>query len=82
MRKHLILLVLAALALSLTPATAATTSKTFAVSITKQAFVPKAVTIEVNDSVKWTNKDTVNHQVACQKCPFTSPVLRPETRPS
>ena len=78
MRKHLILLVLAALALSLTPATAATTSKTFAVSITKQAFVPKAVTIEVNDSVKWTNKDTVNHQVACQKCPFTSRVLRPE----
>ena len=77
MRKNMILLLLAALAVVLTPAATATTSKTVAVSITRVAFVPKTVTINVNDVVKWTNRDTVNHQVACAKCPFTSPVLKP-----
>jgi len=35
------------------------------------------VTVNVNDTVMWTNADTQNHQVACAKCPFTSPVLKP-----
>src|SRR6266568_8674 len=77
MRKMLFASLLAALAVGLVPAATATTSKTVAVSITKNAFVPKNVTVNVNDTVKWTNADTQNHQVACAKCPFTSPVLKP-----
>jgi len=37
--------------------------------------VPASVSVQVGDSVTWTNKDTVNHQVVCTTCPFTSPVL-------
>jgi len=68
---------LAALAVALVPAATATTSKTVAVSITKTAFVPKALTVNVGDTVTWTNKDTQNQQVQCAKCPFTSSVLAP-----
>src|SRR5437867_9703 len=75
MRKMLFAALLAALAVGLVPAATATTSKTVAVSITKNAFVPRAVTVNVGDTVKWTNADTQTHQVACGKCPFTSPVL-------
>jgi hypothetical protein len=39
--------------------------------------VPASVTVQVGDSVTWTNKDTVNHQVVCATCPFTSLVLAP-----
>jgi plastocyanin len=77
MRKNLILLPLAAIAIAITPAATADTAATVAVSITKAAFVPKNVTATVNDTVKWTNNDTANHQVVCAKCPFTSPVLKP-----
>lgn len=82
MRKNLILLFLAALAIAITPAATADTTATVAVSITKTAFTPKNVTVSVNgptdsDTVRWTNNDKANHQVVCQKCPFTSPVLRP-----
>jgi plastocyanin len=77
MRKNLILLPLAAIAIAITPAATADTAATVAVSITKAAFVPKNVTATVNDTVKWTNNDTANHQVVCAKCPFTSPILKP-----
>lgn len=77
MRKTLFVGLLAALAVALVPAATATTAKTVSVSITRTAFVPKSVTIKVGDAVKWTNTDTVNHRVACTKCPFTSPVLKP-----
>jgi plastocyanin len=52
-------------------------AKTVTVDISKLGFVPTAVTVQVGDSVTWTNKDTVNHQVVCPTCPFTSPVLAP-----
>jgi plastocyanin len=52
-------------------------AKTVTVDISRLGFVPSAVTIETGDSVTWTNKDTVNHQVVCADCPFTSPVLTP-----
>src|SRR5438876_6259879 len=77
MRKMLLAALLAAVAVGLVPAATATTAKTVAVSITKTAFVPKDVTVNVGDSVKWTNNDTQSHQVACAKCPFTSGVLKP-----
>jgi plastocyanin len=53
----------------------ARTSKTVAVEITKAGFTPANVSAQAGDSVTWTNKDTVNHQVVCKTCPFTSPVI-------
>lgn len=76
MRKNLLLLLLAAIAVAVTPAATAETTAT-AVSITRSSFVPKNVTIAANETVKWTNNDTQNHQVVCQKCSFTSPILKP-----
>ena len=52
-------------------------AKTITVDISKVGFVPAAVSVQTGDSVTWTNKDTVNHQVVCTACPFTSPVLTP-----
>jgi plastocyanin len=77
MRRNLFVLLLAALAVAATPAATARTAKTVSVSITGSAFVPKNVTVDAGDTVTWTNKDTANHQVVCQKCPFTSPTLKP-----
>src|SRR3954471_9884510 len=53
----------------------ARTAKTVAVDISKAGFVPGNPSIQVGDSITWTNKDTATHQVVCKDCPFTSPVL-------
>lgn len=66
-----------ALAVALTPAATARTMKTVPVSIKRTGFVPKNVGINFEDTVRWTNNDTINHRVSCAKCPFTSPVLKP-----
>src|SRR5262249_42514146 len=71
--KKLILLAGAVAMLAAAPAPA----KTVTVDISQVGFVPGSVTLQTGDSVTWTNKDTVNHQVVCTKCPFTSPVLPP-----
>ncbi len=71
--KKVLLLALAIGLLVAAPAPA----KTVTVDISKLGFVPASVTVEVGDSVTWTNKDTVNHQVVCATCPFTSLVLTP-----
>jgi plastocyanin len=52
-------------------------AKTVAVDLSQVGFVPANVTLQTGDAVTFTNKDTVNHQVVCQTCPFTSPVLKP-----
>ncbi len=52
-------------------------AKTVTVDISRLGFVPAAVTVQTGDTVTWTNKDTVNHQVVCATCPFTSPPLTP-----
>jgi plastocyanin len=62
---------------ALIPAAAARTAATTTVSITAAGFVPKTVSVNAGDTVKWTNNDPKNHQVACAKCQFTSPVLAP-----
>src|SRR5215211_430388 len=71
--KKLILLAGAVVLLVAAPAPA----KTVTVDISRLGFVPAAVTVQIGDTVTWTNKDTVNHQVVCATCPFTSPVLTP-----
>jgi plastocyanin len=71
--KKLILLAGAVALLAAAPAPA----KTVTVDLSQVGLVPAAVTVQTGDTVIWTNKDTVNHQVVCTKCPFTSPVLAP-----
>jgi len=59
MRK-LMLVAIALLSLALAGAAGA---KTVAVTITKNGYVPKAVTIAAGDTVQFTNSDTVAHQI-------------------
>jgi plastocyanin len=65
-------LVTASLAV-VTSVSAATTT----VAITKAGFVPSATTINVGDSVTWTNNDSTNHQVISQEGGFASPIMKP-----
>ena len=70
--RRLIILVSASLALlAASPAGAATV----AVSITKDGFVPRDVTVQVGDTVTWTNSDTSVHQVQATNGAFLSPPL-------
>lgn len=62
--------------------TGAAAAATVTVSITKNGYVPKAVTIAVGDSVQFTNTDSVTHQVAFKKsdgvtCAANPLVLQP-----
>jgi plastocyanin len=70
--KKVILFVFAAALLLVAPVSA----KTVTVDISKLGFVPANVALQVGDTVTFTNKDTATHQVVCQTCPFTSPVLK------
>jgi plastocyanin len=72
--RRVILLVVGSLALMLAgPASSANP----AVKIKRTGFVPATVTINQNDSVTWTNTDTINHQVVANGGSFASPILAP-----
>jgi plastocyanin len=73
--KKLLLLPIAALLLGLPSAQAVTKT----VAITNGGFVPSAITIDVGDSLTWTNSDSKNHQPISQnkEAPFASPILKP-----
>src|ERR671936_2228368 len=72
--RRVIWLVVAALALVLAaPAASATAT----VQIKRSGFVPQTVTINQDDSVTWTNADTIDHQVVANGGSFASPVLKP-----
>jgi plastocyanin len=58
--RRLMLIAIAIVSLALAGAAGA---KTVAVSITKNGYVPKAVTIAAGDTVQFTNSDTVAHQI-------------------
>jgi plastocyanin len=47
------------------------------VTIRKGGFSPMTVTIAAGDTVRWTNRDTVNHQVVADTGAFASQVLGP-----
>ena len=55
------------------PASSATTT----VQIKRSSFSPASVTINQDDSVTWTNTDTINHQVVANNGGFASPILGP-----
>ena len=72
--RRLIALIPAALVLATAgPALAATKN----VSIKAGGFAPVNVNINSGDSIKWTNVDTVNHQVVSDRGLFASSILRP-----
>ncbi len=72
--RRLIALVPAALALAVAgPALAATKT----VQIKAGGFAPTRVDIASADAVRWTNVDTVNHQVVSDNGLFASAILRP-----
>jgi plastocyanin len=73
-RRLLVLAGSTALALALAPQALAATKD---VAINKAGFSPVTVTIATGDTVKWTNKDTVNHQVVADTGAFASPILAP-----
>ncbi len=76
--RSFVLTIVAAASLVLTGASQpATTAVTKAVNITSTAFKPATVKIATGDSVKWTNKDTKNHQVVSNTGAFVSAVLAP-----
>ncbi len=52
-------------------------SATSTVQIKRTGFVPASVTINQDDSVTWTNADTIDHQVVANGGSFASPILKP-----
>ncbi len=72
-----VLSAVAVLALAVTGASQPASTATKAVSITATAFSPASVTINTGDAVKWTNKDTKNHQVVANTGAFASPTIAP-----
>ena len=73
----MLLLTVSAVALAAPGHAAAATAN---VSIVKAGFDPVRVTITATDSVTWTNRDTVNHQIVSDTGAFASPTLRPGQR--
>jgi plastocyanin len=72
--RRVIIPVVSALALVLA---APASSATVTVSIKRAGFTPKAVNINQDDSVTWTNNDTINHQVVANNGNYASPILGP-----
>jgi plastocyanin len=75
MKKLLLLPVLAMLLLGSPSAMSATQT----VAITGAGYVPNTITIDMGDSITWTNADTKNHQPISQDkdATFASPILKP-----
>jgi plastocyanin len=72
-----VLFAVAALALAVTGASQPASTATKAVSITAAGFTPKTVTISTTSVVKWTNKDTKNHQIVANNGSFASATIKP-----
>lgn len=47
------------------------------VNITSGGFSPKTVSITADDSIRWKNNDTKNHQIVSTRGTFASPVIGP-----
>jgi len=65
------------LGLAVTGASQPASQATKAVAIRATGFSPATVTIATGDAVKWTNRDTKNHQVVANNGSFASAVIRP-----
>lgn len=75
--RRLLLPALALAALCVGSIASAAPAATKTVKITRTAFSPSRVSIATGDSVKWTNTDSITHQVVSNNGSFVSPVLAP-----
>jgi len=75
--RSFVVVVVGALALILAGASRPATTVTRAVTITATAFKPANITIKTGVVVKWTNKDTANHQVVSNTGAFVSGTITP-----
>src|SRR5919204_4858739 len=73
MRRVLLVLVGAVALGAASPASAATAN----VNIFRSKFAPYEAGINEGDTVTWTNRDSVRHQVVAENGRFASPILRP-----
>jgi plastocyanin len=67
----------AVLALAVTGASQPASTATKGVAINATGFSPATVTIATTDAVRWTNRDTKNHQIVANNGSFASPVIAP-----
>jgi plastocyanin len=67
---------IAATTLALVLAAPASSATTTTVQIKRTGFVPATVTINQDDSITWTNADTIDHQVVANGGSFASPILK------
>jgi plastocyanin len=67
----------AVLALAVTGASQPASTATKGVAIKATGFSPATVTIATTDAVRWTNRDTKNHQIVANNGTFASPVIAP-----
>ena len=72
-----VLAAVAGLALAVAGASNSASTATKAVTITATGFTPATVTISTGSAVKWTNKDTKNHQIVANNGSFASAVIAP-----
>lgn len=75
--RTVVLVAAAVLGLAVTGASQPASQATKAVAIKSTGFSPKSVTIATGDAVKWTNRDTKNHQVVANNGSFASAAIKP-----
>jgi plastocyanin len=75
--RTVVLAAAAVVALAVTGASQPASTATKAVAIKATAFSPANVTIQTTDAVKWTNRDTKNHQVIANNGSFASSTIAP-----
>lgn len=75
--RTVVLAAVAVLALAVTGASQPASQATKAVAIKSTGFSPASVTISTGDAVKWTNRDTKNHQIVANNGSFASGTVKP-----
>ncbi len=75
--RTLVFMAVTVLALAVAGASKPAATVTKGVKITASGFSPTSVTIKTGDAVKWTNRDTKNHQVVANNGTFASPTIAP-----
>jgi len=78
--RTVVLATVAVLGLAVTGASQPASQATKAVAIRSTGFSPATVTIATGDAVRWTNRDTKNHQVVANNGSFASAVIKPGRR--
>src|SRR6266540_5079304 len=75
--RTLVFMAVTVLALAVAGASKPAATVTKGVKITASGFSPTSVTIKTGNAVKWTNRDTKNHQVVANNGAFASAIIPP-----